>query len=105
MTRASSLLYPHMWSWDAAFIAIGLASQSVPRAVMELDTLFSAQWANGMIPHIVFADGVEGYFRPGPLGVSRAGCGRLQPAGTPRVSPNPRSCGRSTAHPRPRSGG
>lgn len=65
MTRASSLLYPHMWSWDAAFIAIGLASQSVPRAVMELDTLFSAQWANGMIPHIVFADGVEGYF-PGP---------------------------------------
>lgn len=65
MTRASSLLYPHMWSWDAAFIAIGLASQSVPRAVIELDTLFSAQWANGMIPHIVFADGVEGYF-PGP---------------------------------------
>lgn len=65
MTKASSLLYPHMWSWDAAFIAIGLASSNVARAVAELDTLLSAQWANGMIPHIVFAEGAEGYF-PGP---------------------------------------
>ena len=30
-----------------------------PRAVVELDTLFSAQWDNGMIPHIVFAGGTE----------------------------------------------
>ena len=35
------------------------------RAVVELDTLLSAQWGNGMIPHIVFANGVDGYF-PGP---------------------------------------
>jgi hypothetical protein len=54
-----------MWSWDAAFVAVGLSALSVERAVVELDTLFSAQWANGMIPHIVFADGVDGYF-PGP---------------------------------------
>ena len=65
MTTAAPLLYPHMWSWDAAFVAIGLAPLSVERAVMELDTLLSAQWGNGMIPHIVFADGVDGYF-PGP---------------------------------------
>lgn len=65
MTSAAPLLYPHMWSWDAAFVAIGLAPLSVERAVVELDTLLSAQWSNGMIPHIVFANGVDGYF-PGP---------------------------------------
>ena len=65
MTTAAQLLYPHMWSWDAAFVAIGLAPLSVERAVVELDTLLSAQWTNGMIPHIVFANGVDGYF-PGP---------------------------------------
>jgi len=73
MTTAAPRLYPHMWSWDAAFVAIGLASLSVERAVVELDTLLSAQWTNGMIPHIVFADGVDGYF-PGP---ERWACGRL----------------------------
>jgi hypothetical protein len=65
MTSAAPRLYPHMWSWDAAFVAVGLASLSVERAVVELDTLLSAQWSNGMIPHIVFAPGVDGYF-PGP---------------------------------------
>ena len=58
MTTAAPLLYPHMWSWDAAFVAVGLAPLSVERAVVELDTLLSAQWGNGMIPHIVFANGV-----------------------------------------------
>lgn len=65
MTTAAPRLYPHMWSWDAAFVAVGLAPLSVERAVTELDTLVSAQWSNGMIPHIVFANGVDGYF-PGP---------------------------------------
>ena len=65
MTTAAPRLYPHMWSWDAAFVAVGLAALSVERAVVELDTLLSAQWTNGMIPHIVFAPGVDGYF-PGP---------------------------------------
>ena len=65
MTSAAPKLYPHMWSWDAAFVAVGLAPLSVERAVVELDTLLSAQWRNGMIPHIVFASGVDGYF-PGP---------------------------------------
>ena len=43
MTTAAPLLYPHMWSWDAAFVSIGLASLTVERAVVELDTLLSAQ--------------------------------------------------------------
>jgi glycogen debranching enzyme len=54
-----------MWSWDAAFIAIGLAKLSTARALTELETLLSAQWRNGMIPHIVFADGDASY-EPGP---------------------------------------
>ena len=29
MTSAAPRLYPHMWSWDAAFVAIGLAPLSV----------------------------------------------------------------------------
>lgn len=64
MVTAAPMLYPHQWSWDAAFVAIGLAHMSVPRATAELETLFAAQWSTGMIPHIVFSD-TPGYF-PGP---------------------------------------
>ena len=79
MTSAAPRLYPHMWSWDAAFVAVGLASLSVERAIVELDTLLSAQWSNGMIPHIVFAPGIDGYF-PGP---QRWACSQLAAAAPP----------------------
>lgn len=62
MTTAAPMLYPHMWSWDAAFIAIGLSRVSLPRAIVELDTLLTAQWRNGMIPHIVFSPVADSYF-------------------------------------------
>jgi hypothetical protein len=62
MTTAAPNLYPHMWSWDAAFVAIGLARFDVPRAITELRTLLAAQWSTGMIPHIVFTDDDTGYF-------------------------------------------
>jgi hypothetical protein len=61
---AAPRLYPHQWSWDAAFIAVGLAQLSVPRALTELRSLLAGQWSTGMIPHIVFSD-AGGYF-PGP---------------------------------------
>jgi glucosylglycerate hydrolase len=64
IVMAAPRLYPHQWSWDAAFIAIGLARLSVPRAITEMRTSLNAQWATGMIPHIVFADAPD-YF-PGP---------------------------------------
>ena len=64
LTTAAPRLYPHLWSWDAAFVAIGLATVSVPRAIAELRTLLGAQWTTGMLPHIVFGPD-EGYF-PGP---------------------------------------
>jgi hypothetical protein len=65
VTKAAPELYPHQWSWDAGFNAIGLASVDVVRATMELDSLFAAQWRNGMVPHIVF-DATEAAYFPGP---------------------------------------
>jgi glucosylglycerate hydrolase len=64
-TKASPTLYPHQWSWDAAFNAIGLATVDLPRARLELDSLFAGQWRNGMVPHIVFDPAADGYW-PGP---------------------------------------
>jgi glycogen debranching enzyme len=63
-TSPSRLLYPHQWSWDAACIAIGYASWNQERAETELRSLFSGQWRDGLLPHIVFTDGAR-YF-PGP---------------------------------------
>ncbi|MDQ3402983.1 MAG: glycogen debranching protein [Actinomycetota bacterium] len=65
MTRAAPDLYPHQWSWDAAFVAVGLAHIDIRRACAELDSLFAGQWRTGMIPHIVFDPREENYF-PGP---------------------------------------
>jgi hypothetical protein len=67
-TVPSRSLYPHQWSWDSAFVAmIGRSWYDQQRAQTELETLFNAQWANGMLPHIVFNPAVppDGYF-PGP---------------------------------------
>ena len=40
-TVPSHGLYPHQWSWDSAFIAIGLRHLSPLRAQTELETLLS----------------------------------------------------------------
>jgi hypothetical protein len=66
-TRASPTLYPHQWSWDSAFIAIGLAHLDTGRAAREIRSLLDHQWDNGKIPHIVFNPDAppESYF-PGP---------------------------------------
>src|SRR5687767_15661065 len=42
-TRAAPSLYPHQWSWDSAFIAIGLAHLDTRRAAQELRTLFRSE--------------------------------------------------------------
>jgi hypothetical protein len=65
-TKASPRLYPHQWSWDSAFIAIGWAHLDVRRAMTELEGLFAAQWATGMVPHIVFRAGPDQPYFPGP---------------------------------------
>jgi len=66
-TRASPTLYPHQWSWDSAFIAIGLAHLDTRRAARELETLFMGQWRDGKVPHIVFdPHAPPGSYFPGP---------------------------------------
>lgn len=71
-TVPSRILYPYQWSWDTGFIAVGLARVAPERAWHDLRTLFSAQWADGRVPHIVFDNPAdrgepahESYF-PGP---------------------------------------
>jgi hypothetical protein len=66
-TVPSRSLYPHQWSWDSAFIALGLQHISPARAATELLSLFGAQWADGRIPQIAFNPAVadDAYF-PGP---------------------------------------
>ena len=53
-TKPAPRLYPHQWSWDSAFIALGLAHHDLDRALRELESLFEAQWTDGRVPHIVF---------------------------------------------------
>lgn len=66
-TVPSRRLYPHQWSWDSAFIAIGNARWSPRRARSELLSLFGAQWRDGRVPHIVFNPDVpDGAYFPGP---------------------------------------
>jgi len=65
-TKASPHLYPHQWSWDSAFNAIGWAHLDVRRAMVELEGLFAAQWSTGMVPHIVFRAGPDEPYFPGP---------------------------------------
>lgn len=56
-TKPAGGLYPHQWLWDSCFIAIGLRHIDVQRSKTEIETLFEAQWANGMVPHLIFEPG------------------------------------------------
>lgn len=53
-TVPSGRLYPHQWLWDSCFAAIGWAQIDVERAKQEIFSLLHGQWANGMIPHMIF---------------------------------------------------
>ncbi len=59
------MLYPHQWLWDSCFIAIGLANYDIKRAQVEILSLLSGQWQNGMVPSIIlhnkFMHGTPGY--------------------------------------------
>ncbi|CAL2059909.1 MULTISPECIES: MGH1-like glycoside hydrolase domain-containing protein [Streptomyces] len=83
-TVPSRSLYPHQWSWDSAFIAIGLRHLSPLRAQTELESLLAAQWTDGRVPHIVFNPSVplDAYF-PGPDFWRSTTAGRA--AGAPRT--------------------
>lgn len=46
--------YPHQWLWDSCFIAIGLRHVDVARAQTEILSMLRGQWANGMLPNMIF---------------------------------------------------
>lgn len=50
-------LYTHQHLWDTCFVAIGQRHYDMHRAMAGLLRLLSAQWRNGMIPHIIFEPG------------------------------------------------
>jgi len=58
-------LYSFQWNWDSCLTALGLSYMDESRAWMEIETLFNHQWADGMVPHIIFHKPDDGYF-PGP---------------------------------------
>ena len=86
-TSPSRQLYPHQWSWDSACIAMGQAPWKQDRAETELRSLFSGQWGDGLLPHIVFTKGAR-YF-PGPefWGTERAAAAPVVPATSGIVQP------------------
>ena len=64
-TVPTARLYPFQWNWDSAFVAMGFATYDIDRAYRELEMLASSQWADGMMPQIIFRTPSDDYF-PGP---------------------------------------
>jgi hypothetical protein len=58
-TVPSEGLYPHQVLWDSCFIAIGRRHYDIERAKSEVLSLLRGQWSNGMVPHIIFTEGVK----------------------------------------------
>ncbi len=56
-TAPAEGLYPHQWLWDSCFVSIGLRHYDIDRAQKEILSLLRGQWSNGMLPHMIFADG------------------------------------------------
>lgn len=61
--KPSQRLYPYQWNWDSAFVVIGLAGFDPERGRTEVRSLLEGQWADGMVPHMVFHREVD--YRPG----------------------------------------
>ncbi len=60
----SNKLYPFQWNWDSGFVALGTRHFEPEWAITEMETLFQAQWSNGMLPHIIFHDITQKHYFP-----------------------------------------
>ena len=63
-TIPTSKLYPFQWNWDSGFITLGHYYKDPKRAIQELTSLFSGQWENGLLPHIIFHSETEKTYFP-----------------------------------------
>ena len=61
-TKPGPHQYPHQWNWDSALIALGYSHFDLPRAQLEIRSLLSGQWRDGMLPHVVYHDLPTDYF-------------------------------------------
>src|SRR5919108_1051066 len=53
-TKPGPHQYPHQWNWDSALIALGFSHFDLPRAQLEIRSLLSGQWQDGMVPSVVY---------------------------------------------------
>lgn len=53
-TIPSDDTYPYQWLWDSCFAAIAMTYFDIDGAKDELRSLVSAQFENGMIPHMIY---------------------------------------------------
>ncbi len=57
-------LYPFQWLWDSGFVALGTSHHDLDRSIDEIRTMFTGQWDNGMLPHILFHSETEETYFP-----------------------------------------
>ena len=57
-------LYPFQWMWDSGFVAMGTSVYDIEMSLREIDNMFSGQWKNGMLPHILFHSENESTYFP-----------------------------------------
>ncbi|HJL85753.1 MAG: trehalase family glycosidase [SAR324 cluster bacterium] len=61
-TVPTDRLYPYQWNWDSSICALGWQQLDEARAWQEIRMLLKGQWADGMLPHIVFHQDSPDYF-------------------------------------------
>ncbi|GAB3537723.1 trehalase family glycosidase [Arthrobacter tecti] len=64
-TLPASGLYPHQWSWDSGFIALGLRHVDADRAQQELESILNGQWEDGRLPQIIYDVTRDDDYSPG----------------------------------------
>lgn len=57
-------LYPFQWMWDSGFVALGTSTYNIELTFSEINNMFSGQWDNGMLPHILFHSEQEKTYFP-----------------------------------------
>jgi hypothetical protein len=63
-TIPTARLYPFQWNWDSGFVSLGHGYYKPEWAIREIGSLFSGQWENGMLPHIIFHSEQEKTYFP-----------------------------------------
>ena len=56
-TRPSPRLYPHQWSWDAAFVAMGWAQLDPLRGIAELWSLLKERFPDDQLLELIVTAG------------------------------------------------